>query len=195
METSAAANPDTGPQPRTRPLEETPEFAARAADLLRTPVAIAQMSAEEARQVAAYMRLVRFAAGTAVFQAGSRAGAGFMLLLLEGQMSVDTGAPTTPGAVPISVIDTGNIVGEMSLLDGSPHSATCTAVGPVVAAGLSRGGLERLIEERPKVAAKLMVSISQRIAERLRGMSAQLELYGQLTAALEADLAKLRAKP
>ena len=41
------------------------------------------------------------------------------------------------------------------------------AVSAVKAAGLSRGGLERLIEEHPKVAAKLLVDGSQRIAVTL----------------------------
>lgn len=178
--------------PRTRPLDETPELALRAVELLRTPSAIVQLSADEARQVVAFMRLVRFPVGAVVFQAGVRVGAGFMLLLLEGQMSVEAGDAASAHAVPISVIGAGSTVGEMSLLDGAPHSATCTAASPVVAAGLSRGGLERLIEEHPRIATKLLVGLAHRIADRLRDLGDQLQIYAQLNASLEAEVGRLR---
>lgn len=192
MQPSPATPDGSAPPPRTRPLDETPALAALAAELIRTPSAIVQMTADEARQVVALMRLVRFPAGAVVLHAGGRVGAGFMLLLLEGQMSVDAGDDGSPGTVPISVIGAGSLIGEMSLLDGAPHSATCTAASAVVAAGLSRGGLERLIEEHPKVAAKLMVGIAQRIADRLRDLGQQLQIYAQLTTSLEAEVARLR---
>jgi CRP-like cAMP-binding protein len=81
----------------------------------------------------------------------------------------------------------------MSLLDGSPRSASCTAMSPVRAAGLSRRGLELLLEEQPRVAAKFIAGLSQRIAERLRGLSAQLQLYADLNAQLRTELDALKA--
>ncbi|MFO1288563.1 MAG: hypothetical protein U1F49_19835 [Rubrivivax sp.] len=44
----------------------------------------------------------------------------------------------------------------------------CTALSPVQAAGLSRRGLEDLMAEQPVVAAKLVVVLATRIADRLR---------------------------
>ncbi len=68
----------------------------------------------------------------------------------------------------------------MALLDGAPRSATCTAVSAVQAAGLARRGLERLIDEHPRVAARLMVVLAQHMAERLRALDDQLRMYGQI---------------
>jgi CRP-like cAMP-binding protein len=85
------------------------------------------------------------------------------------------------------------VLGEMSLLDGAPRSATCTAVTDILAAGLARRGLERLVDEHPKVAAKLLAGLAQRLAERLRSMGEQLQMYGQINNAVRQDLDRLRA--
>ena len=172
--------PAGGPAPRTRPIEEVPTMAARAAELLRTPTALAPLTPEESRQIVAFMRLVTFPTGTLIFHEGDRSGNSYMLLLLDGQVTVDLGMGPGADSVPISALGPGSIIGEMSLLDSSPRSADCTAMSPIVAAGLSRGGLERLIEEHPRIAAKLMVGLSQRMADRLRALGQQVQIYAQL---------------
>ena len=80
------------------------------------------------------------------------------------------------------------------MLDGAPRSATCRAVSDVQAAGLSRQDLQRLIDEHPKVAARLLVAISQRIGDRLRAMGEQLRLYARLTAAQQMEIDRLKLR-
>lgn len=174
--------------PRTRPLEEVPALAARAAELLCLPSAVAPLALAEARQIVAYMRLVTLPTGAVVFHEGERAGNSYMLLLLEGQVTVDLGAVAASDSVTISAIGPGAIIGEMSMLDATPRSAQCTAMSPIVAAGLSRVGLERLIEEHPKVAAKLAISLAQRLAERVRALGQQLQIYAQLAGGHGQDM-------
>lgn len=190
----APASPPAAPPAaaRTRPLSETPALAAKAAELLRTPQAVVQLDAEDARCIVAYMRLVSFGAGTTLFQQGDDGRSSFMLLLLDGEVSVDASNENPADAVAISVLGPGSIIGEMSLLDGSPRSATCTAVSAVNGAGLSRRGLEILIEEHPRVAARLLVGLAQRMSERLRGLGQQLQIYAQLVARLQGELDQLR---
>lgn len=177
--------------PRTRPLEETPALAQQAAALLRTPKALVALTEDDARLVIPYMRLVSFAAGATVFREGDDAGTSYLLLLLEGEVSVDAGQHEQ---VPISVLGAGSIIGEMALLDGAPRSASCTAISAVRAAGLSRRGLELLIDEHPKVAARLMAGLGQRIADRLRALGEQLQLYVQINDQLRAEIAALKQR-
>jgi CRP/FNR family cyclic AMP-dependent transcriptional regulator len=165
---------------RVRPLVEQPSLALRAVELLRTPQALLPLGPAEAGHVVAQMGLVHFAAGTTVLREGDGSRPDFMLLLLEGEVEVDTGASGLPDRVALAVLGPGSIIGEMSLLDGTPRSATCTAVGAVLAAGLSRQGLERLIDEQPRAAAKLMMGLAQRMADRLRGLGDQVQMYAQL---------------
>ncbi|MBX3634679.1 MAG: cyclic nucleotide-binding domain-containing protein [Rubrivivax sp.] len=194
-----ASTHDT-PGAAPRPLTESPALAARAADLLRTPGAMLQLAPEEAAAVAARMALVHYAAGATLLREGDQ-NAGHLLLLLEGSVEVDTAGPSgAPGsaradAVAVSVLGPGSIVGEMALLDGAPRSASCTARTPVTAAALSRRALQQLLDEQPRLAAKLLIGLAKRTADRLRALGDQLQMYAQLSARQQQELERLRAAP
>jgi CRP/FNR family transcriptional regulator, cyclic AMP receptor protein len=173
---------------RTPPLTDVPSLAAQAADLLRLPHSLAPLSPDDARCVVNYLRLVSYPKGAAVLREGD-AGAAYMLLVLEGEVEVDAGSG--PDSTAIAVLGPGSILGEMALLDGSPRSATCTAVSAVRAAGLSRKGLEALLQAHPAVAARLALGLAQRIGERLRALGQQLQIYAQLNASQKAELDRL----
>jgi len=180
-------HPESPSPQRARPLTEAPAEARRAAELLRMHGALRQLSEAEADCVAAQMRLVVFHQGSTLFHEGDDTRTGYLLLLLEGEVSVETAAGGHT-AMPISVLGAGSVIGEMALLDGSPRSATCIALAPVRAAGLSRQGLDLLIEAQPKVAVKLLMSLGSHIAERLRAMSEQLQMVSRLNGDLQAEL-------
>ena len=175
---------------RVRPLAEYPALAERAAVLLSEPKSMVQLTLAEARLVTARMGLVLFPPGSTLLREGAESVSGHMLLLLEGEVSVDSHGDV--GAVALSVISQGEIIGEMALLDGAPRSASCTAISAVQAAGLSRKGFEELMAEDPVVAAKLVVVLAARIADRLRAVSQQVHVYAQLAADRSEELNRLR---
>lgn len=104
----------------------------------------------------------------------------WMLLLLSG--TVDVGKykldPATlrplDETTRVAVLRPGAVLGEMSMLDGEPRYASCWALGDVEAAILTRAALAGLIREQPAVGAKLLVKITQLLAQRLRNTSNQL---------------------
>lgn len=184
------------------PLVDKPGLAQRAAQMLSTPHTMLPLTAAEAACVVEHMLLVHYPPRATVLREGDGLRSNFLLLLLDGDVSVDTlgGTPGVHGTsgnggdplVPIAVLGPGSIIGEMALLDGAPRSATCVALSPVQAAGLPRQGLEQLIADHPQVAVKLMIGLAARIADRLRAMADHLRLYGQLHVAQQAEIARLR---
>ena len=180
-------------QAPVRALTDVPTLAAQAIEMLRSPGAMLGLTVDEARVVVGHMRAVSYARGATLLREGDGRDANEMLLLLEGEVTVDAGTHSPGGAVPIASLGPGSVLGEVALLDGRPRSAQCTALSPVRAAGLSRQALQTLLDAHPRVAAKLMIALSQRIAERLRGMGQQLQVYADLTASLQAELDRLRA--
>lgn len=184
----------TGATPaRARPLAELPTLAAQTIELLRSSHALFALSVDEARCVVAHMQVVSHAKGATLLREGDGSDTREMLLLLDGEVSVDAGLGGQAGGITIASLGPGSLLGEVALLDGRPRSAQCTALSPVRAAVLSRQSLQTLLENHPRVAAKLMIALSQHIAERLRGMGQQLQVYGQLTASLQAEVDRLRA--
>jgi CRP-like cAMP-binding protein len=105
----------------------------------------------------------------------------WMMLLLSGTVDIvkrKIGAEVDavePGATTrLAVLKDGSSLGEMSMLDGEPRYASCIALSEVEAAVLTREGVARLITTQPAVGAKLLVKITQLLAQRLRNTSNQV---------------------
>ena len=105
----------------------------------------------------------------------------WMMLLLSGTVDVgkhkvdpETQKQLQDENARVAVLRPGAVVGEMSMLDGEPRYASCWALGEVEAAVLDRRGVAALIREHPAVGAKLLVKITQLLAQRLRNTSNQL---------------------
>jgi CRP/FNR family cyclic AMP-dependent transcriptional regulator len=104
----------------------------------------------------------------------------WMMLLLRG--TVDVGKRIGPEAeremrgdnTRLAVLRPGSVLGEMSMFDGEPRYASCWALSEVEAAVLDRAGVARLIKARPEIGAKLLVKLTQLLAQRLRNTSSQL---------------------
>ncbi len=174
--------------PRTRPLADFPALAQRAVDLLLIQRALVRLDEADARGIVQYLREVAYPPGATVLRAGEQAN--FMLLLLEGEVAVHPQGDDASGD-PVAVLGPGSVLGEMSLFDGSPRSATCIALSTVRAAGLARKGLERLVVEQPAVAARLMAGLAQQMAERLRAAGDQVMIYAQLNDELRERVQRL----
>lgn len=178
-----------------RPLADVPSLAAQTVEMLCSAHALFALTPDEARCVVAHMRAVAYGKGATLLREGDGKDAAEMLLLLDGEVAVDAGTQRVGGGVPIATLGAGSVIGEVALLDGLPRSAQVSALSPVRAAGLTRASLQALLDNHPRVAAKLMIALAQRITERLRGMGQQLQIYGELTASLQAEVDRLRAAP
>ncbi|MEZ5646756.1 MAG: cyclic nucleotide-binding domain-containing protein [Burkholderiaceae bacterium] len=169
--------------------------AHAAARLLRAPTALGQLTEDESLVVVGFMRPRRFESGTTIIRQGDAANTGFMVLVLEGEITVETqiarrGEPTT-----LNVLGPGSLIGEMALVDGAARSASCTASTNISCAVLTREALEVLIAEQPATAAKLMTAVAQRLAERLRENSHKLQIYGRLVQTLQQEIDQLMPTP
>ncbi|MBA4175292.1 MAG: hypothetical protein C0505_01810 [Leptothrix sp. (in: Bacteria)] len=129
----------------------------------------------------AHMGLVSCAAGATVLREGEGARS-LHMLLLEGEVQIEMHGIDAGEELPLAVLGPGGIIGEMWLLDGTPRSAPCTALSAVTAAALTRKGLELLIEQQPRTAAKLPLGVARRLADRLRGMGQHVHRYANLMA-------------
>ena len=180
---SAPAAPKT-PVPAARELSSR-EHAAR---LLTAPAALMQLSLVEAKIVVSYMQPEQVAAGETFITEGDADNTGFMVLLLKGEVLVEsiTVSRTTP--VTISVLGPGSLIGEMGLLDTGPRSASCTASTDIQCAVLTRDGLESMIAEQPAIGAKFLLAVSARIAERYRDTQRKLKLFARLASTMQEEL-------
>jgi len=82
-------------------------------------------------------------------------------------------AEVTRDGVTVAEIGPGDVVGEMSLLDGGPRSATVTATSDIEALVLTRPAFDTVLAEVPAFAHRLLVSL----AHRLRSVEESTHLH------------------
>lgn len=166
------------------------ETAKLAAELLIAPTALMQLTPADARVVVGYMQPKKIEKGSVFISEGDTRDTHFMMLLLDGEVTVETIIVSRDHPMTVTVLGRGSLIGELALLDGEPRHATCTAASNLRCAILTRHALERLMADKPAIAAKLMLAVSLRIAVRLRENAEKLKLYVKLTQAMEQELAQ-----
>jgi CRP-like cAMP-binding protein len=171
---------------------EDPDHAEAAAQLLCGDHALAQLSLSEARQAVRYMTLRHFVEGHVLIREGEAGLDGFILLVVEGEVTVENLVPSRATPVVVSVLGPGHLVGEIGVLDGGSRTADCTATTPLLAAELSAQALMFMMEDEPALAAKLLAGFSQRMAQRLRDANRQLCVFQQLLDAMQGEIDALQ---
>ena len=171
--------------PQTPAADSAQERAAR---LLITPGALVQLRLDDAREVVRYMRPMRIPAGTAFIEAGESETTDYMVLIIDGDVTVESQASPTSEGMVVTVLGPGSLIGAMGLIDGEPRSATCTAGTDLAVALLTREGLMRLVDEKPAVAARLLLAISKCLSDYVRDANRKLMTVTQVSRAVQQEL-------
>ena len=173
-------------------VDHCERLATYSPDLLEHSPLLEDFTPAEADVLAASMLLVRAAPGQVLIREGDAGD--WMMLILKGTVDVtkrielraeDADAPPVAGnneeseAVAftqsrVAVLQRGAAIGEMSMLDSGLRYTTCTAIEAVEAGVLGSHAIGLLIRDHPGVGAKLLVKITQLMAQRLRNISNQL---------------------
>jgi CRP/FNR family cyclic AMP-dependent transcriptional regulator len=141
--------------------------------LLQESPLLHDFTAAEADVLGQAMLRVRAAPGQLLIGEGDSSD--WLMLLLQGTVEVGKKEIGRGEAeVRVAVVREGAVLGEMSMFDGEPRYASCRAVSEVEAAVLPRAAVGTLIQRHPAVGAKLLVKLTQLLAQRLRTTSNQL---------------------
>lgn len=109
----------------------------------------------------------KLTAGEIVWEAGEASN--FVVWVEEGILEVVQHSLQGEDAV-LNRLGVGELAGEMSCLDGNPHSATLRAAGPVIIRVMDRQAFLEWLREHPERLEKLF----HRQSQRIRGLSARL---------------------
>jgi CRP/FNR family transcriptional regulator, cyclic AMP receptor protein len=137
----------------------------------QTAALLEDLTPQEADTLGLLMPTLRARAGQTVIEQGEVGD--WMLLLLEGTVDVvkrsDNGETSR-----LAVVKEGASIGEMSMLDSAPRYASCIAIDNVRAGILTRAVITHLIHAHPAIGAKILVKLTQLLAQRLRNTSNRL---------------------
>ena len=165
------------------------QAAEMAAELLLTPTALMALTLREARLIVRHMQPQIVAKGTVFIREGDTRDTGFMMLLLDGEVTVEAKVVSRAEPIIITVLGRGSLIGELSLIGGQARYASCIAATPLRCAILTREALNELMKDDALVAARLLLAISFRIGICLREVTDKLKMYVQLMQAMEQEIA------
>ena len=168
---------------------EGSEAADLAAELLVMPTALMALTLQEARLIVRHMQPQIVAKGTVFIREGDTRDTGFMMLLLDGEVTVETKLASRAGPIVITLLGRGSLIGELGMIGGQARYASCIAATPLRCAILTREALHQLMEENALVAAKLLLAVTYRVGVCLREVTDKLKMYVQLTQAMEQEIA------
>jgi CRP-like cAMP-binding protein len=97
----------------------------------------------------------------------------FMCVVHSGSIAVIK-ANLNEEMVEIVKLGHGRAFGEMAVLDGERRSATCKAATVCILLTLSKEALDKMAEEHPRVAARIIRAIAISLSRRLRMAVGQL---------------------
>jgi len=127
------------------------------------------LTAEEVTEVLMLGEARQVGKGEVLFLKGSEADG--VWLLEEGNVSILSGGDQS---TRLSTLGPGQFLGEMSLIDGKPRSATAQADSPLRALLLDKQAIAALMSREPEATLKIMRNIVKYLSYRIRSTSALL---------------------
>jgi len=136
---------------------------ATTAEVLRSVPLFEGMTDRAVEAIAGLAEEVEFPAGSEMTREGYP-GESF-IVILAGRATVDVDGRR------VRDLSGGDYLGEISLIDGGPRTATVTATESVQALIVPRVGFDRLMDEHPAVRLEVLTSLTQRIRQQAPALS------------------------
>jgi CRP-like cAMP-binding protein len=152
-------------------------------DLIRRVPLFSTLTAVQAESVAAAVVKQRFKRGEPIVEQGKKSN--YLAILLTGRARVLT-TDDRGREVILATLQPGDYVGEMSLIDNQPHSATVRAEIQTDVLILGRNEFARCLPENTSMAYAVMKGLVQRLrhADRKIESLALMDVYGRVARVL-----------
>lgn len=123
---------------------------------------------EEIKAVSEIINEVDYLPGKAIFEEDVEGST--LYIIKSGEVKVTKKDPEGRDQV-LTLLKEGDIFGEMSFLDGRPHSAAITAVHSTRVIQIEKGDFDKFIDEYPKASYKIMKNIVFHVDTIVRKMN------------------------
>ena len=129
--------------------------------LLRNMPLFEDLAADELQALAVRLAERVVAAGEVVFRAGEQGST--LYLIQEGVVEIAAGDGVK--STVLASLFAGQFFGELSLLDGSPRSATATALKQTTLQALERDDFLAVLSSKPAAASKILAEMANRLRQ------------------------------
>jgi len=141
--------------------------------LLNTPL-FDGLKTNEIENIAKHLSFIELSKDEILFREGEKGNC--VCFVVEGTLDVIKQSLTGESVI-ITALHRGRSIGEMSVIDDFPRSATVKARTQVKLIILTREGFDLLLKENPQVGIKILKKISRLLSLNLRKTSSRLADY------------------
>lgn len=129
--------------------------------------------------ISQHLHLLEIEPGKVVFKEGDKGDC--VYFVLDGELDVfkeaSSGSRVGVDRVKITTLTKGKSIGEMSVIDRTPRSATVKARTKATLVGMGLEGFDFICEEHPRVGIKILKGISRLLSMNMRKTSSRLADY------------------
>jgi len=154
-------------------------MSGKAPQLLSEIELFSELNEGELQEVAAHAQIRKVPTDTTIFYEGDPADAVFVVV--NGRVKVVTTSSDGKEFI-LTVLGSGQVFGEMGLLETAPRSAAVITITEVELMVIKRDDFDRLIESSPTISRKLMAILSRRLRRANSKMEslAYMDVAGRL---------------
>lgn len=161
------------------PPESEKKVKETIADFLTIFSFFEALTEEELMVVAEHIHLVELDPDKVLFKEGDKGDC--IYFVVEGELDVIkesvSGRKLGIDRVVITTMSRGRSIGEMSVIDKTPRSATVKARTKATLVGLALDGFDYICEEHPRIGIKILKGISRLLSMNMRKTSSRLADY------------------
>ena len=136
------------------------------------PQPLDSLAADDLRALDPYLEGVRFPAGSLIFEEGSAGDSCY--IIDEGEVRLELARPEVDSDGVLGFLEPGTILGELSLLDHLPRSASAYSNTDVAARRLSASAIDRLLGDHPRLGVQIYRALGRDAARKLRATTQRL---------------------
>jgi len=128
---------------------------------------------DELEMLAYWMKAYTAPAGTLILKEGE-ASSSCLCIIVEGTVNIFKQSEPNDDHVKIAEIESGASIGEMSVIDGKPLSASAISLTDSTILIMTRDDFQNLLKKNSNLGIKILYRVAKLISERLRTTTGRL---------------------
>jgi CRP-like cAMP-binding protein len=138
-------------------------------ELMRDIPMFHELNEEELSSIALKLDEEKYETGAEIFREGDPGGK--LYIIADGSVEIQKSRSHGVGRIVIARFERGGVIGEMSLVDGMPRSASVIAMQRTKVYVLTHNSFDDISENTPRLSVKMLRGMTSLLSLRLRNTS------------------------
>ena len=159
--------------PELKLIAEREDHPGKVCDLIEKSRFFSDLDRDEMEMLAFWMKAYTVPAGTLILKEGEK-GSSCLCIIVEGTVNIFKLSEPNDDHIKIAEIEAGASIGEMSVIDGKPLSASAISLTDATILLMPREDFNNLLKKNSNLGIKILYRVAKLISERLRTTTGRL---------------------